>query len=193
MGVRGFESAQLHPSGFPESLGLSGSRSDLEARSAGPPSVRRKSLVSFHGAAPRSVFEANAPRRSRLLLTVFRGRQRCSCSHLGRGHRVFENAEVGDFLAATRICPGHSLPGVVGRVHLIARRQFCGRRRSVSARATQAGRCTRGSTRCLAWRGNTVQRSGHGHRRRAGRRCTSRPRPDMRFPDRCRVSRSCGA
>lgn len=81
--------------------------------------------MSSHGAAPRSVFEANAPRRSRLLPKVFRGRQRCSCSPPGRGHRVFENAEVGDFRAATRIYVGPSPTGSGSRrVHLIAQRSL---------------------------------------------------------------------
>lgn len=52
----------------------------------------------------------------------------------GRGHRVFENAEVGDLLAATLdLSRAFPTAGPVARVHSIARRQFCGRRRSVYA------------------------------------------------------------
>jgi hypothetical protein len=56
------------------------------------------------------VFEANAPRRSRLLPSVFVGGDDIR-ARIWAVTVSLENAEVGDFLAATRIYPGHSLPG----------------------------------------------------------------------------------
>jgi hypothetical protein len=52
----------------------------------------------------------------------------------GRGHRVFENAEVGDLFAATPDLSGaFPTAGWSPEYISIARRQFCGRRRSVYA------------------------------------------------------------